>query len=105
VAYGEYLAQSCTACHGADLNGGTARGFDGELVVALNLTPGGELAGWSEADFIQTMRSGRNPSGRVLNELMPWPYLGRMTDEELQALWLYLQSLPAMEQGTQRSDL
>jgi hypothetical protein len=25
---------------------------------------------------------------------MPWPIATRMTDVELQALWLYLQSLP-----------
>jgi hypothetical protein len=37
--------------------------------------------------------------------MMPWPYLGQMTDEELQALWLYLQSLPSLEQGQERTDL
>jgi hypothetical protein len=25
---------------------------------------------------------------------MPWPIYARMTDDELQAIWLYLQSLP-----------
>jgi mono/diheme cytochrome c family protein len=105
VAYGEYLAQSCMACHGANLNGGIARDFDGNLVVALNLTPGGEVGGWSQEDFITTLRTGVNPAGHELNKLMPWPYLGQMTDEELEAVWLYLQSLPALSQGTDRSDL
>lgn len=105
AAYGEYLAQTCTACHGADLNGGTIRDVDGSLVVALNLTPGGELSGWSADDFIKTLRTGVNPAGHGLSDAMPWPYLGQMTDEELQAVWLYLKSLPALEQGTDRTDL
>lgn len=103
--YGEYLAQGCTACHGANLNGGTVRDFEGELMIASNLTPGGELAGWSEADFFNTIRTGVDPEGERLNSLMPWPYLGQMTDEELGAIWLYLQTLPAMEQGMERTDL
>jgi mono/diheme cytochrome c family protein len=105
VAYGGYLAQSCMGCHGANLNGGTVRDLDGNLVVAHNLTPGGEIGGWSGDDFIKTLRTGVNPAGHELNEAMPWPYLGQMTDEELQAVWLYLKSLPALEQSTDRTDL
>ena len=105
LAYGEYLALGCTACHGQNMNGGTTRDFDGELVTALNLTPGGELQGWSESDFIAAMRTGVTPGGHKLSEAMPWRYVGQMTDEELQAIWLYLQSLPALEQGTERTDL
>ncbi len=105
LAYGEYLAAGCTACHGESLNGGITRDFDGELVTALNLTPGGELAGWTEDDFFTAMRTGTTPSGRELDALMPWQYLGQMTDDELKAIWLYLQSLPALEQGTERTDV
>lgn len=64
-----------------------------------NLTPGGELAAWSEEDFFKTMRTGITPSGHQLDVEMPWMYYGRMTDEELRAMWLYLQSLPALAQG------
>jgi len=34
-----------------------------------------------------------------MNLDMPWPCFGQMTDDELKALWLYLQSLPALPQG------
>jgi cytochrome c553 len=105
LEYGEYLALGCTACHGPDLNGGTIRDLNGELVTALNLTPGGELQGWSDDDFITALRTGETPSGHVMSEIMPWRYVGQMTDEELQAIWLYLQSLPKLEQGTERTDL
>jgi hypothetical protein len=30
-------------------------------------------------------------------EFMPWLYFLKMTDDELNAIWLYLESLPARE--------
>jgi cytochrome c553 len=95
VEYGMYLARTCTLCHGSELNGQTI--FDGS--VALNLTPGGEMKGWSEEDFIATMRTGVTPNGHQLKDVMPWKYFGQMTDDELKAVWMYLQSLPALPQG------
>lgn len=61
---------------------------------------------WSEEDFISTLRSGVTPSGHQLSDNMPWRYVGQMTDDELRAVWLYLQSLPALEQyeGDERTD-
>lgn len=98
VAYGQYLSHTCTECHGANLNGAPF-GPPGEEIPTPNLTPGGGLASWSEEDFFRTMRTGENPNGYQLNVEMPWLYFGRMSDEELRAMWLYLQSLPALEQG------
>jgi len=98
AAYGQYLSHTCTECHGANLNGAPF-GPPGEEIPTPNLTPGGLLAAWSEEDFFSTMRTGVTPSGHQLNVEMPWMYYGRMSDEELRALWLYLQSLPALAQG------
>lgn len=98
VAYGEYLARTCTECHGAQLNG-KPFGPPGEEVPSPNLTPGGPLGTWSEEDFFNTLRRGITPSSDVLSLDMPWLYYGRMSDEELRALWIYLQSLPALAQG------
>jgi mono/diheme cytochrome c family protein len=92
AAYGEYLATVCIICHGENLAGeeGTGGG--------LNLTPAGNLGGWSEEDFIITMRTGNTPEGEILDEeIMPWRSLGQMTDDELKAIWLYLQTLPPVE--------
>lgn len=97
-AYGEYLSHTCTECHGENLNGAPF-GPPGQEVPTPNLTPGGELVAWSEEGFINTMRMGVTPFGRNLNEEMPWKYYGQMTDDELRALWMYLKSLPALEQG------
>jgi hypothetical protein len=45
------------------------------------------------------MRTGRTPSGHPLKEDMPWNDYSHMTDKELKAIWLYLQSLPKREQA------
>ncbi len=90
--YGEYLSFICAVCHTENLSGGPGAG------EGMNLTPGGQLAEWSEDDFIRTIRNGVAPDGEVLDEEeMPWPILAKFNDSELGAIWLYLQSLPAIE--------
>jgi cytochrome c553 len=96
--YGEYLAQTCTVCHSSNLNGRTVR-EGGNKYIALNLTRGGEMGHWSEEQFIATMHTGITPGGHPLSQFMPWKYFGQMTDDELKAVWMYLQLLPALEQG------
>jgi mono/diheme cytochrome c family protein len=97
VEYGEYLANTCTSCHGSNFNGQMIM-TDAEY-LAPNLTMGGEMHAWSEEDFITTMRTGVTPNGHQLKDVMPWKYFGQMTDDEMKAVWLYLQSLPALSQG------
>lgn len=94
LAYGAYLSPFCTTCHGEDLAGGI---FDPDAPPAPNLTPGGELGEWSETDFIQTMRTGLSSEGEEINpEFMPWDDFAKYDDDELKALWMYLQSVPAV---------
>lgn len=90
-AYGEYLSKAggCTGCHGASLSGGMT--IDG--VKVPNLTPGGEMGKWTEADFITAMRTGKRPDGRVLSAVMPWPYMKGLTDDELRAMWMYIHTV------------
>lgn len=96
VEYGEYRAFTCKGCHGENLAGAPADPNFGTEAVP-NLTPGGELAGWTEADFITTLQTGITPGGHELDPIeMPWPGVGTADKDELQALWLYLQSLPAL---------
>lgn len=100
VEYGKYLAITCTGCHGPGFSGGPIPLAPPEFPPALNLTPGGELQGWTEAMFINTLRTGVTPSGHQFNnKYMPWTQLGQMSDDELKAVFLFLRSLPAKEQG------
>jgi len=94
--YGEYLTGSCQVCHGLTLSGGEIPGFPPEWPSAPNLTSGegSRLPAWGEEGFIQIIRTGQK-HGRAINpEYMPWESYRHMTDEELRAVYLYLQSLP-----------
>ena len=96
--YGEYLTVMCSLCHGENLGGGTVP--DESRARAPNLTRGGALVAWSEDDFLKTIRTGTTPAGNNLKaDDMPWKRFGKMTDDELKAVWLYLQSLPPVTAG------
>jgi mono/diheme cytochrome c family protein len=94
--YGAYLVEigQCRLCHGAELAGGQA---SPSAPLGPNLTPGGEPGSWTEGQFFRVIRTGRHPSGRELNPVMPWKHFANMTDTELRAIWIYLQSLPKLE--------
>jgi mono/diheme cytochrome c family protein len=93
--YGEYLVSiaACGDCHGADLAGRPPETAENGPPAGPNLTMSGGLNSWSETQFLSAMRTGQTPD-RQLNPEMPWPYYARMTDEELKAIWLYLQRVP-----------
>jgi mono/diheme cytochrome c family protein len=101
--YGEYMVNTndCHLCHGPNLNGGPYP--DPTIkVISPNITPGGEPGFWTEEQFLNTIRTGKTPSGHELNsEHMPWQSYRNMTDDELKAIFKYLQSLPKLEQYTQ----
>ena len=44
--------------------------------------------------FLTTLRTGIKPSGTPLAGDMPWQAYGQMTDDELNAVFLYLQTVP-----------
>ena len=97
AAYGEHMARSvCVECHQHNFVGGfEVGGTDGVGVVARNLTPAGDIGNWTEADFVAVMRTGITPAGEQLDvEAMPYNNFSGMTDEELHAMWLFLQTLP-----------
>ena len=106
---GSYLANhvsSCVACH-------TDRGEDGKFAgppfaggqrmdvaadasrvyVTPNLTPDPEtspIGQWSEDAFVARFRAGPALEGTP----MPWGAFARMSDEDLRAIYRYLQTLP-----------
>jgi len=50
---------------------------------------------WTQEQFITLLRTGVDPSGHEIDPArMPWKSIGRMDDEELTAMYLYLLELP-----------
>jgi mono/diheme cytochrome c family protein len=99
--YGEYLARvACQGCHGPSYAGGRVEAGDPSWPPASNLTVSGPTKSWSETDFLRLMRTGRRPDSVPVNGAMPWRNAGRMTDDELHAVWTYLRSLPGRATGT-----
>ncbi len=103
VEFGRHLGATCTGCHGDHLAGGPIAGGDPSWPPAANLTPAAAgLGGWTNAQFVSTMRGGKRPDGTALRAPMSdvIPFTRNMTDTELQALWKYLRSVPAVAKGT-----
>lgn len=62
-----------------------------------NLTPDMEtgLGSWTEAMFIKAIRTGRHMGeGRPILPPMPWENFAQMEEDDLKAIFAYLQSLP-----------
>lgn len=94
LAYGAYLALPCKSCHGTDFAGLPL--LERLRVPSPNITPH-NLGDWTEEDFFTAMREGVLPDGTYIPQtLMPWEAIGQLTDDELYAIWVYLQSLPAI---------
>ena len=65
-----------------------------------NLTPDPDtgLGSWTLRNFVDTMRSGRHLGvGRQILPPMPIPMYKQMTDEDLEAVYAYLKSIPAVK--------
>jgi mono/diheme cytochrome c family protein len=69
------------------------------ISYAANLTPDSAtgLGAWTEEVFVKTLRTGKHlgqEGGRPILPPMPWQGIGQSTDEDLKAIYTYLQSLP-----------
>jgi hypothetical protein len=65
-----------------------------------NLTPDAEtgLGKWTLQDFISTLRTGRHKGrGREILQPMPYPMYQHFTDQDMDAVFSYLQSIPAVK--------
>lgn len=96
--YGEYIAHTCTGCHGADLAGGPIPGAPPDWPEAANLTPHESgLGDWTEEDFVVAIKEGTRPDGSALDPVMPFAQFQKMSFGELAALWLYLETLDPVD--------
>ena len=69
------------------------------ISYTANLTPDREtgLGAWTEQNFVDTMRTGRHMGrGRPILPPMPWEGVGKLTDQDLKAVFAYLRTIPAV---------
>ena len=107
VERGAYLARAgnCQGCHtaqgGAPYAGGRGVPTPFGTVFAPNLTPdpASGLGQWSAADFWRALHHGRARGGRLLYPAFPYPNYTRVTRDDANALFAYLQTLPAVAQA------
>ncbi|WP_417724299.1 c-type cytochrome [Salipiger sp.] len=112
VEYGEYLAKAvshCMECHSpmgpqgpmTDPEHLGQGGFEFHgpwgTSVAANLTNGEDgLAGYSDDELKAMIVRGVRPDGSAMLPPMPYGYLAGMTSDDLDAIVLYLRSLPPL---------
>lgn len=92
----EGQAMPPTVPPGADLvdANGAFRGAWG-LSLSRNLTPDpvNGIGNWTQAQFLETLRTGKDPSGHVLQPPMPWQSLGSAPDADLIAIYNFLMTV------------
>jgi DNA-directed RNA polymerase subunit RPC12/RpoP len=114
VAYGKYLSYACSECHspvnekmqrlpGKDFSGGREFRF-GELKVrSANITAHASgIGNRTKEQFVALFAGWRNVAEHPTvapkdNTMMPWAQLKHMTDEDLGAIYDFLQTVPKVE--------
>lgn len=100
---GRHLADAvnkCLDCHRPDFGGGPVIEADAFMrLAAPNITPGRDsaVAGYSDADWVRTLRHGVNPAGRKL-VLMPAEVYTHM-DADLGAVIAFMKSVPPVDRN------
>ncbi len=106
VAQGAYLARAgnCMACHtvagAAPYAGGRPIETPFGIVYSSNLTPDREtgIGNWTSVDFWRALHEGRSRDGRLLNPAFPYTSYTQVSQEDADALFAYLRSLPPVRQ-------
>ncbi len=104
-------AGDCLVCHtapgGVAGAGGRAMVTPFGTVFTTNLTPDVEtgLGAWSFSAFQRAMREGISRDGRHLYPAFPYTAFAKTSDDDLQALYAYLTSQPAVRQATPAAEM
>lgn len=107
VARGAYLARAgnCMGCHtargGTPYAGGRAMPTPFGTLYTSNLTPDRHsgIGSWNADDFWRALHHGRGKDGRFLYPAFPFTNYTRVTRDDADALFAYLQSLPPTDRA------
>ena len=108
VERGAYLARAgnCMACHtergGQPYAGGRGIETPFGTVFASNLTPDPAtgLGAWDAEAFRRALHEGRSRDGHLLYPVFPYTHTTLVTDEDSDALFAFLRSLPPVVKAT-----
>lgn len=101
----------CAVCHtapgGTPNAGGRAMETPFGTIYTTNLTPDAEtgLGRWSFSAFQRAMREGISRDGHHLYPAFPYTAFAKTSDDDLQALYAYFMSLPAVRAPTPEAEL
>lgn len=113
VARGYTLAQlgNCQSCHttegGEPYAGGRAMDTPFGTIYSVNITPDREtgIGTWSRDAFTRAMRTGVDREGTHLYPAFPYTQFTKMTDGDIDALYAYLHTVPAVQAATPENGL
>lgn len=113
LARGEYLATAgnCVSCHtapgGEPMAGGLAFETPFGRVYSTNITPDAEsgIGSWTEWDFLNSLRHGVRPDGEQLYPVFPYTAYTKLSNEDIAAMFAYLQSLPPVSSEVPENQL
>lgn len=105
IARGYDLAQlgNCESCHTAEggepYAGGRPLATPFGTIYSVNITPdrGTGIGGWSREAFTRAMRKGVDRKGSHLYPAFPYNHFTRMHDADIDAVYAYLRSVPAVQ--------
>lgn len=105
IERGKYVATAadCYACHSPDggkpYSGGKPLKSDFGIIYGSNITQDKKtgIGTWTKADFEGALRRGVSKDGSYLYPAMPYTSYTKMTPEDLDALWAYIKTIPAVE--------
>jgi alcohol dehydrogenase (quinone), cytochrome c subunit len=105
LARGQYLAAigNCVSCHtvagAAQLAGGVPFETPFGVIYSTNITPDSNtgIGSWSAADFRRAMHEGIAADGSHLFPAFPYTAFTKVSDEDVDAIYAYLRSVPAVK--------
>jgi mono/diheme cytochrome c family protein len=110
---GRYLvaAGDCMSCHlrdgGEPFAGGLGLNTPFGVIYTSNITPDRDtgIGSWSSEQFYRAMHDGKGARGEDLYPAFPYPWFRRVSREDVDAIYAYLKTVPAVNYRPPANDL
>jgi len=110
---GRYLvaAGDCMSCHlrdgGEPFAGGLGLNTPFGVIYTSNITPDRDtgIGNWTSEQFYRAMHDGKGARGENLYPAFPYPWFRRVNREDIDAIYAYLKTVPAVNYRPPANDL